>query len=164
MRQVIQANLAEIAAGKLAHSRSKSSAVRSYARRMVREHGMLQREASELRSVQGMPLPTSAERSEQAELRKLAALSGEAFDRAYLGQSVERHDALLPVLERIAARSADPVLQAHAERAIPHLRRHRELARHAACTGGRHLVEDLCGTRSPASWKSPSTRSASSRS
>ena len=164
MRQVVQANLAEIAAGKLALSRTKSSAVRAYARRMVNEHAMLQREASELKSVHGTPLPASAERGQQAELRQLEALSGEAFERAYLDQSVKRHDAVLPLLERIAARTADPVLEAYAERSMPHLRRHRDLARHAACGAGRQLLEELCGTQLPASRQNPPTRSASSRS
>jgi hypothetical protein len=45
---------------------------------------------------------------------------------------VKRHDALLPLLERIAARTGDPVLAAYAERTIPHLQRHRDLARHTA--------------------------------
>jgi putative membrane protein len=132
VRSLVQANLAEIAAGRLAVSRAQSRAVRGYAQRMIDDHTQLQAEASELKSAKGVPLPTRPDESQQAALKKLAATSGAAFDLAYIEQMLKDHAGTLQLLERTAARATDPALRAHAERALPHIRRHLELAERLA--------------------------------
>ena len=121
VRSLVQANLGEIAAGRLAATKAQSRAVRQYGERMAREHRQLQAEASELRSADGVPLPAS---HDFAEMRKLDRLSGAEFDRAYIELTVQRHADTLRLLERAASRAADPALRTHAERAIPTLRKH----------------------------------------
>jgi putative membrane protein len=145
VREIVQANLAEIAAGRLAVEKARSRTVREYGRRMVEEHRMLQVEASELRSAKGVPLPTGPDRGQQAQLRKLEALSGEAFERSYMEQALQDHAETLELLERAASRARDPALAAYAERALPRVRRHLELARHAACSEPRNSGGKLCG-------------------
>jgi putative membrane protein len=115
VRSLVQANLAEIEAGRLAVSRAQSRAVRGYAQRMIDEHTQLQAEASELKSAKGVPLPTRPDESQQAALKKLAATSGAAFDLAYIEQMLKDHADTLQLLERTAARATDPALRAHAE-------------------------------------------------
>ena len=129
VRGIVQANLAQIDAGKLAASRARARAVRQYGQRMVREHTLLQAEASELKTVQGVPLPTRADARHEAALRNLRALSGAAFDAAYIEQMVQDHGALLKLLERATSRAADPALASHAQRAMPRVRRHLEAAK-----------------------------------
>lgn len=145
VREIVQANLAEIAAGRLAMQKARSRAVREYGRRMVDEHRVLQIEASELRSAKGVPLPTGPDRDHQVQLRKLEALSGEAFEHSYMEQALQDHAATLELLERAASRARDPALATYAERALPRVRRHLELARHAACSGTRNSGGLLCG-------------------
>ena len=132
VRSLVQANLAEIAAGRLAVSKARSRAVRGYAQRMIDDHTALQIEGSELKSAQGIPLPTHAGSDQQTALRKLEALSGESFERAYLDLMVKDHADTLRLFERTASHAADPALRGYAERAIPHIRRHLELAERLA--------------------------------
>jgi putative membrane protein len=115
VRSIVQANLAEIAAGRLAVSKAQSRAVRGYAQRMIDEHTQLQAEASELKSAKGVPLPTRPDATQEAALKKLAAMSGAAFDLAYIEQMRKDHADTLELLERTAARATDPALRAHAE-------------------------------------------------
>src|SRR5687768_1859516 len=129
VRVIVQANLAEIAAGKLAAARAGSPAVRRLGQRMAREHTQLQAEASELKSAQGVPLPTRPDADQEALLRKLRALPRGDFDDAYLDSMVKAHGELLRVLERGASRARDPALRAHAQNALPRIRQHLELAR-----------------------------------
>jgi putative membrane protein len=119
VRALVQANLDEIAAGKLAASRAQSRAVRQYAQRVVREHRQLQSEASELRPAGGAGLPAAYD---YLEYRKIEKLSGAQFDRAYIDLTTKRHAELLRLLERAQSRAADPALRAFAERALPVLR------------------------------------------
>lgn len=128
VRGIVQANLTEIAAGRLAVAKARSRTVRRYGQHMIKEHTQLQAEGSELRSAKGVPLPTRPDSTQEAALRRLEALSGEAFDRAYLEQRVKDHAELLRLLEQAAARAADPALRLYAEHAIPRIRRHLELA------------------------------------
>src|SRR5688500_6314028 len=132
VRSIVQANLAEIAAGRLALSKARSRALRGYAQRMIDDHTALQIEGSELKSAQGIPLPTHAGSDRQTALRKLEAQSGEAFERAYLELMVKDHADTLRLFERTASRAADPALRGYAKRAIPHIRRHLELAERLA--------------------------------
>jgi putative membrane protein len=129
VRSILQANLAEIAAGRLAVSKARSRAVRRFGERMIEAHSALQADGSELKSAKGIPLPTRPDAGQEAALRQLEALSGEPFERAYLELTLKQHAEALRLYERSASRASDPALRAHAERAIPHIRRHLELAR-----------------------------------
>ncbi len=118
VRSIVQANLAQIAAGRLAVSQARSRETRRHGERIVREHTVLQAEASELRSARGVPLPTRPDHDQEAALRALEKLPGAQFDRAYLEHARQGHESLVQLLERTAARAHDPALRAYAERAL----------------------------------------------
>lgn len=129
MRALTQANLAEIAAGKLAVEKARSSAVRQFGEHMVNEHIALQTEGSGLASDRGLRLPTTPDPRQQAALRQLQKLSGESFERAYLEQTVSDHAASLALLERAAGQTGDARLRALVRQALPQAREHLERAR-----------------------------------
>ncbi len=132
VRSIQEVNLAEIAAGRLAVSKARSRAVRRFGQRMIEAHRALQADGSELKSAKGIALPTHPDASQEAALRELRSLSGEAFDHGYLQLTLKQHAGALRLFERTASRASDPALRAHAERAIPHIRAHLELARRLA--------------------------------
>ena len=86
----------DIAAGKQALERSRNAAVRSFAEQMVRDHAAVNDQAVALVTKLGVKPEaneTSAALSAQAqrEMRRLAALDGDAFDRAYLANEIAFH-------------------------------------------------------------------------
>lgn len=90
------AGVIDIAAGKQALAKSKNSAVRGFAEEMVRDHAAVNDKALALVKRLGVTPqdnPTSAALSAGAadELRKLSALDGAAFDRAYVANEVAYH-------------------------------------------------------------------------
>jgi len=90
------AGVIDIAAGKQALAKSKNKAVRAFAEEMVRDHGAVNVQALALVKKLGVTPqdnPTSAALSSgaAAELKKLAALDGAAFDRAYVRNEVAYH-------------------------------------------------------------------------
>ncbi|HEX6318338.1 MAG TPA: DUF4142 domain-containing protein [Burkholderiales bacterium] len=117
VRSIVQANLAAIAAGRLAVSRARSREVRQHGQRMVKAHTLLQAEASELKSARGVPLPTRPDAEQEAALRKLERLPRAEFDRAYLELARKEQEARVQLLRRAASRANDPALRAYAERA-----------------------------------------------
>jgi putative membrane protein len=89
----------DIDAGKLALARSKDPAVRAFAEEMVRDHQAVNDKALALVKALGVTPednPTSAALAKQAaaQHQAQAALTGAAFDRAYVANEVAYHRAV----------------------------------------------------------------------
>jgi putative membrane protein len=132
MRDIAQANLAEIATGKLAIAKAQSPNVKQFGQHMIEEHTTLQSEGASLASAKGMPVPNAPDARHQAAAKKLEAMSGESFDRAYMEQMVKDHSETLQLLQRAASQAGDPQLRAHAQKAMPHVQQHLEMAKRLA--------------------------------
>jgi putative membrane protein len=124
MEEIAQANIAEVATGKLAQSKAQASEVRQFAARMVDEHSRLLREGAALAIAKDMPMPTTPNATHQAALKQLESMSGEAFDQAYLQQMVKEHQATLQLLNQASSQARDPQLRTHVQRVIPHVQQH----------------------------------------
>ena len=86
----------DVEAGKLALEKSKNNDVRAFAQRMVGDHTAVNDQALALvkkLNVTPEDNPTSQSLTKQAEAtrKKLAGLSGEAFDKAYVDDEVAFH-------------------------------------------------------------------------
>jgi putative membrane protein len=132
MRDIAQANLAEIATGKLAVAKAQSPDVRRFGQLMIEDHSMLQREGAAVATANGWPVPSRPDERHQAAAKKLESMSGESFDRAYMEQMVKDHAQTLQLLERTAQEANDKQLRGVAQKAIPHVRQHLDLAKRLA--------------------------------
>jgi putative membrane protein len=101
---VVAANSVDIEAGKLAQSKTKNKKVREFADSMVRDHTAVNKAAVELVTKLGVtPEDNDTSRSltssgEQTRAR-LGALSGKAFDRAYIDNEVAYHKLVIAALD-----------------------------------------------------------------
>lgn len=120
-----RANLAEVAAAKVALSKAHSDNVRQFAQRMVADHGQALRELQHLASHKGVSLPTEPDQAHQRAIERLGGLSGDAFDRRYMAASgIREHRKTHQLLQRIQARASDPELKALAARMAPTVDQH----------------------------------------
>ena len=120
---------AEVELGRVATQRAVRPSVRSFAERMVADHGRANAELAALARRKGLDVPTALEPSQQAMRDRLSGLSGPDFDRAYMSEIVPDHMEDLALFERAAEISSDPDLKAWATRSLPMLRDHLALAR-----------------------------------
>ena len=102
----------DIAAAKQALVKSRNASVRSFARLMIRDHQAVNVQALALVGklhVTPAANPTSAALSTQASatMRRLAALRGAAFDRAYVRNEAAYHGAVNSALRETLIPSAD---------------------------------------------------------
>src|SRR5690349_14599944 len=86
----------DLEAGKAALKKSKSAAVRSFAETMVRDHAAVNGQAIALVTKLGVTPQANATsdaltKQSQATSRRLRALQGRAFDRAYIENEVTYH-------------------------------------------------------------------------
>ena len=129
LKQLAQAYLAEIALGKLAQDKAQSNEVKSFAKKMLDDHMKAQDELKQLALSKGVSLPGEADRQQQSVEKKLAALSGEKFDRQYMNhESTRALKDTHRLLERINSKAEDVDLKSYASKIIAAVETHQQMA------------------------------------
>jgi len=158
MRELAQANLAEIETGKIALSQSKNDQVRNFAQKMIDDHTQAQKDLEKLAQAKGVTLPTEPDRKHQAMAKKLSALEGDKFDKQYISQGgLTDHRNTHRLLERAQKRAADPELKALAEKMEPIVSQHLTMAQEVS-----NAKSSTSGSMGPAGTSSTSNASGSS--
>lgn len=106
------AGVLDVAAAKLALERSRNPAVRAFAETMVRDHEAVNLKALDLVNklrVTPEANPVSAALTDQSSgaMKRLAALNGTAFDRAYVRQEAAFHKVVNTALRDTLIPAAD---------------------------------------------------------
>jgi len=120
-----EADLMEIAAGRLAIARGTTAAIRQYGTDLVKDHGLVEEQVGGLAARMSVILPPPAE---EPGLTHLANLTGAAFDRAFVTMMVEDHDKVIALVQGAHSRVRDPQLAALLLKLLPMLENHRDTA------------------------------------
>lgn len=130
MRQLAQANLAEIATAKLAQEKSSNEDVKKFAQQMIDDHTKAMDQLTQVAQQKGVDLPTEPDAKHQALMKKMQGLSGDAFDRQYSTVAGMRdHNAAHQLLARAAKRAKDPDLKALVAQMQPTITEHMTMAK-----------------------------------
>lgn len=107
------ANMAGIELGRTAQGKSQSDQVKKYAQQMIDDHTRALDEVRQLAQAKGIALPSTLDRAHNPRTDKLAAMSGDGFDRAYMEQAgVSEHKKTHSMLTRAQARARDGDIKA----------------------------------------------------
>jgi putative membrane protein len=118
-------NMAEIDTAHLAQSRSHNEQIKNFAQQMIDDHTRALNEVQELARTKGVTLPESLDSRHKTAETKLASLSGDAFDRAYLARAgVDEHRKAHSQLKQVETRAKDPDLKALAAKTLPTVDQH----------------------------------------
>ena len=127
---VVIANNIDISAGNIALKRSDNNEVKKFANRMIIDHKSVLKSAVELVTKLGVtPVNNDlvfklSEQSKNHEL-KLKALTGAAFDKAYIKHEVDYHEAVISVIEGQLIPSAQNIeLKSLLESVLPAFKAH----------------------------------------
>lgn len=126
MQKAIAGNLAEIKVGELAQQKGASEGVRHFGTVLEQDHSMANSQAMTTASSMGVTPPAQPSRAEQAVYRRLAALSGRRFDKAFVKAMVKDHRKDIEEYEK-EAKSNSPAAS-YAQASLPTLRKHLQLA------------------------------------
>jgi len=124
--QASQANLAEIAAGKLAESKGNSK-VKSLGRQMVTDHTTAQNELVALAKKENITIPMSTDADHQNALSDLNKLSGKSFDSAYIASQLADHKTAVALFSEESVNGTDPGAKAFATKYLPKLKMHLQM-------------------------------------
>jgi putative membrane protein len=108
---VVTANQVDIDAGKLAESKATSPEVKAFGKQMVTDHTGVNKQATELVTKLGVkpednPTAQSLKSGGADNVRDLTALSGAAFDKAYVDHEVAYHQQVLDAVDKTLIPSA----------------------------------------------------------
>jgi putative membrane protein len=131
----VTANAIDSSFGELALTKARSQAVKDFAQTMITDHGGVNRQAVELVQRLGVtPQENDVSRQLQAAAdsarNAMSALSGAAFDSAYMAREVVYHQAVIDALDQTLIPGAQNAeLKALLEGARPAFNAHLERAR-----------------------------------
>lgn len=127
-----QAGLAEVNHGTLAAEKAANADVKRFAQRMVKDHTANNEELKTVANNKQFKLATTMGKKHQAMQDKLAKLEGEEFDRAYMKHMVMGHKEAVSLFEKYSKNGKDEDLKAFAEKSLPTLKEHLQLAQSVA--------------------------------
>jgi putative membrane protein len=128
-REACQTGTAEMEIGKLAAQNTRNKEVRKFARTLSEDHAKAEKELSQLFSRKGLPPEKELAGNYQSSLERLAGLKGGQFDAAFKEQVVADHEQAIDLFAKQAEQGTDAELKAFAEKRLPQLRTHLEMAR-----------------------------------
>lgn len=123
-KNVAEAGMAEVDAGKLASEKANDSKVKDFAAMMVKDHTAANEKLQTLAATKGVKLPEGSSMAQKAEYAKLKVLSGDAFDKSYIKGQVKAHRATVTLLNKEIASGQDPEAKAFAESVLATVQAH----------------------------------------
>jgi putative membrane protein len=130
--RLARGNLAEVESGKLAQGKAVSGEVKSFAARMVQDHGKMLEELRSMAGAKSIAMPTTPDKEHANVMTRLQSQSGATFDRSYMTQMVKDHEDTLKLVKDIADKAKDSDLKAVGQKAIPQIQEHLDMAKRTA--------------------------------
>jgi putative membrane protein len=133
IKSAVMGHMTAVELAKVARSKSRMPAIRSYAERMVKDQSAMNRELAAIAKQKGLGVPAALDGRDQDTVKSAAGKSGDAFDVWYARQMVTEHRKAVAAFES-ATKSADAELAAYATKTLPALQEHLQAA--VALSGG----------------------------
>jgi putative membrane protein len=128
LEQIHQADLKEIAIGKMAEQKASSDEVRAYADQLVKDHTSADQMVVATAQKKGTRLRDSQGSHGKVAQQKLSSASGAQFDRLFLEQSSADHKKLISELNQEREDASDDDIEALIDKIVPILQQHQDLA------------------------------------
>lgn len=133
MKDLAQANLAEIKTGEMALQKSQDEEVKKFAQKMIDDHTAAMKELQELAQARGVDLPEEMGMKHKATSAALEKLSPEKFDETYMKQGgVSDHKKAHKLVQDIQKKAKDPELKSIAAKVEPTIKEHLQMAQQHA--------------------------------
>jgi putative membrane protein len=120
--------LAEIQSAQLAQQQGSSPQVKQFAQRMITDHTQANNDLQQIAQQESIDLPTQPTQQEMSGMKRLRGMNGSAFDRSYAQEEVRDHQQDVALFSQEANSGKDPALKAFAQKTLPTLRQHLQLA------------------------------------
>lgn len=121
--------MAEVELGNLAKEKAASHDVKQFGDRMVTDHSKANEELKQWAQQKSIGVPPALDAKHKALRDRLAKLSGDAFDKAYMHEMVTDHQQDVAAFKREATAGKDADFRAWAAKTLPTLQQHLQMAK-----------------------------------
>ena len=121
-----QGGMTEVKLGDLAAQNGTRADVKEFGQMMVKDHSAINADLKALAAQKGVPLPDSLDAKHQGMVDKMAALSGSAFDEAYIATMVKGHKMDAKEFKAESAATTDADIKSFVEKSLPVVQMHLE--------------------------------------
>jgi putative membrane protein len=111
VRKAMEGGMAEVQLGQLAAQKGSSEDVKQFGQKMVDDHTKLNEQMKQVAEQLNVKPPTSLSSKDKATMKKLQALNGDAFDKAYIKDMVSDHKKDANEFTEEAQHASNPALQ-----------------------------------------------------
>jgi len=129
LKKAAQGGLAEVNVGQMAASKASDPNIKQFGQRMVEDHGKANDELQQIAQKENLTLPTEPSKAEQKTANKLSRLQGTKFDAEYAREMVKDHEQDVALFEKEANSGSNPELKAFAQKTLPTLQQHLQMAK-----------------------------------
>jgi putative membrane protein len=119
--------LTEVQLGRLALSTSHNPQVRELAQHIVTDHDQANTKLGEVALMKNISMPKEIDAAHASVVQQLTAKQGQAFDTAYVNQTITAHSRAITLFTAAAGQS-DSEIAAFAYRTLPSLKAHKQMA------------------------------------
>ncbi|MDB5813577.1 MAG: hypothetical protein JWN23_694 [Rhodocyclales bacterium] len=130
LEEAAHAGHTEVEASKLAQTKASSADVKSFADQMIKDHTRVGDELDQLAASKNVKVPTDPSITQRARLKMLSEYTGANFDKHYAKEiGVSAHENAVKLFRKASTDAKDPDVKAFAEKTLPGLEHHLEMAK-----------------------------------
>jgi putative membrane protein len=111
VKKALQGGMAEVELGQLTLQKSNNDQVKQFAQKMIDDHTKLGEQMKPVAQQLGVSVPDGPSKKDKATMAKLQALSGSAYDQAYIKDMVKDHKQDLSDFKTEASSGQDPTVK-----------------------------------------------------
>jgi putative membrane protein len=119
--------MTEVEMGKLAAEKGGSDAVKDFGNRMVKDHSKANDQLKDVAAKIGVAVPGKVNAKHQAMIDKMSAMSGPAFDKAYVKEMVNDHKKTIAELETAGKEVKNADLKKFIDDTVPVIKDHLDM-------------------------------------
>jgi putative membrane protein len=132
VKEALQGGLAEVQLGQLTLQKSNNDQVKQFAQHMIDDHTRLNEEMKPVAQQVGVEIPTQVSKKDSKIISKLQALSGPAYDQAYIKDMVKDHKGDLSEFQAEASSGQDQTVKDAAAQGSKVIAQHLQMAQQLA--------------------------------
>jgi putative membrane protein len=128
LMEAAQGGMAEVEMARNGIEMGQNEAVKNLSRRLLADHSRMNDELRQLAANKSLNLPTEPTSDQTAMMDTLAKLNGTEFDKAFVAHMTQDHQKDIAKFEEAARNADDADVRAFAEKQLPTLRAHLNMA------------------------------------
>jgi putative membrane protein len=132
VRKAMQGGMAEVQLGQMTLQKTNNDQVKQFAQRMIDDHTKMNDQLKPVAQQLGVDVPGQVSKKDRATMAKLEALSGPAYDQAYIKDMVKDHKQDLSDFQMEASSGQDQTVKDAASQGSKVIAQHLQMAQQMA--------------------------------